>query len=67
MGSFIMSLEFIHRKTGGSFPRHQQYQQLGSERPQRLSIDQLNLFARFYICNLRKIKLQTFQNSDEKT
>lgn len=60
MGSFIISLELINRKKGGSFPRHQQYQQLGSERAQGLAVDQLDLFARFRISNLGKIRIQTY-------
>lgn len=67
MGSFIMSLEFINRKIGVSFPRHQQYQQLGSKRAQGLAVDQLDLFARFHISNLQKTRIQTYPNSRETT
>lgn len=49
-----MPPELINRKMGISFPRHQQHQQLGSERPQRLPVDQLDLFARLQVSNLRK-------------
>lgn len=65
MGGFIVSLELINRKMGSSLPRHQQYQQLGSESTQRLAVDQLNLFARFHISNLGRTRMQTFQNSRE--
>lgn len=51
-----MSPELINRKIGISFPRHQQHQQLGSERPQRLPVDQLDLFARLQVSNLRRGK-----------
>lgn len=67
MGSFIMSLELINGKIGVSFPRHQQYQQLGSKRAQRLAVDQLDLFARFHISNLEKTRIQTYPNSGETT
>lgn len=54
MRGFVMSPELINRKIGISFPRHQQHQQLGSERPQRLPVDQLDLFARLQVSNLRR-------------
>lgn len=49
-----MSPELINRKIGIFFPRHQQHQQLGGKRPQRLLVDQLDLFARLQISNLKK-------------
>ena len=63
MGAFIVSLELIDRKVGGSLPRHQQHQQLGSESTQRLAVDQLNLFARFHISNLGETRMHPLQDS----
>lgn len=60
MGSFVMSLELIDRKVSGSFPRHQQHQQLGSEGTQGLAVDQLNLFARLHVSNLGEQESQSF-------
>lgn len=57
MCAFIVSLELVDRKVGGSLPRHQQHQQLGSESTQRLAVDQLNLFARFHISNLGETRM----------
>lgn len=63
MGSFVMSLELIDRKVGGSFPRHQQHQQLGGEGAQGLAVDQLNLFARLHVSNLGEQRVPEFPSS----
>lgn len=60
-----MLLKLFNWEQGCSIPGHQQDQQLGSQSPQRFSIYQLNLLARFCVNHLENFIGKEVRDTEE--